>query len=265
MKTRHILAFVGSLVAAIALSLGLQFLSPAPVTAQNTALLVSAAASLQDALEDIKPLFETAQPRTTISYNFGSSGSLQQQIEQGAPADIFISAAATQMDALAEADLLLPDTRQDLLSNRLVLIVPQDSTLNLTGFRQLTEPQVQRISVGEFRSVPAGTYAQQVFTNLGILEQVQPKLVFANNVRGVLAAVESGNVDAGIVYTTDARLSDKVTQVATAPEDLHNPIVYPIAVIKTSRYPVASRAFIDFLNSPAAEEIFEKYGFITLE
>lgn len=264
MKKRHFLAFFVGVMGAIALTFSLNFGAPIPVAAQNSTLLVSAAASLRDALEEIKPQFEQATPRTSLNFNFGASGALQQQIEQGAPADVFISAAPSQMNALEEKDLLLPNTRQNLLGNRLVLIVPHNSTLNLTGFRQLTDSRVRRISVGEFRSVPAGTYAEQVFTNLGILDQLQSKFVFANNVRGVLAAVESGNVDAGVVYRTDALISDKVTQVATAPENLHNPIVYPIAVIKASRNPNVARALVNYLNGDAASQVFQNYGFTIL-
>jgi molybdate transport system substrate-binding protein len=148
-----------------------------------------------------------------------------------------------------------------LLTNRLVLIVPRNSRLNLTGFRQLTSNSVRRIAVGEFRSVPVGQYAEELLRNLGILSQVQSKLVYANNVRGVLAAVESGNADAGIVYTTDARISNRVRQVATAPETLHSPIIYPIAVLNRSRNPQAARAYIQFLSTRQARAVFQRFGF----
>lgn len=264
MKKRHFLGLLVGLIGAIALTSCLKLFSPATVVTQ-TPLLVSAAASLQDALEQIKPLFEEENSGIAVNFNFGSSGALQQQIEQGAPTDVFISAAASQMDALAKKDLLLPETRQNLLGNQLVLIVPKDSPLKLTEFQQLTDDRVRRISVGEFRSVPVGAYAEQVFTNLDILDKLQPKFVFANNVRGVLSAVESGNVDAGVVYRTDARLSDKVTQVAIAPEDLHKPIVYPGAVVKTSRNPDAAKAFVNFLDGPAASNVFKDYGFTIVD
>jgi molybdate transport system substrate-binding protein len=264
MQRRHFLAFCAGVLGAIALSACLR-LSSAPTTvAEPASLLVSAAASLQTVLQDIQPLFEEAHPDAELTYNFGASGALQQQIEQGAPADVFISAAAPQMEALAQKGLLLLESRQDLLSNQLALVVPQDSTLNLSDFAQLADSQVRRISVGEFRSVPAGTYAEQVFTNLGILEQVQPKLIFANNVRAVLAAVESGNVDVGIVYTTDALSSDRVTQVATATAGLHDPIVYPAAVIQASRNPQVAKDFLAFLQSSPADAIFERHGFTLL-
>lgn len=234
---------------------------PTPVVAQSSTLLVAAAASLQEALEEISPLFEQANPDVAINYNFAASGPLQQQIEQGAPVDVFISAASRQMDALQEKNLILANTRRNLLTNRLVLIVPENSTLGLTGFRQLTNSNVQRIAVGEPRSVPAGQYAEELFRNLGILEQLQSKFVYGNSVRNVLAAVESGNADAGIVYTTDARISNQVTQVATAPDDLHSPIVYPIAIIQGSRNVQSARQYVQLLQSDAAKTVFERFGF----
>jgi molybdate transport system substrate-binding protein len=228
---------------------------------ESVSLTVSAAASLQDALEAIAPLFEQSNPTIQVSYNFGSSGSLQQQIEQNAPVDVFVSAATKQMDALQEKDLILTDTRQDLLTNQLVLIVPQNSTLNITDFRQLAEVNVSKISIGEPRSVPVGQYAEEVFTNLGLTESLQPKFVFANNVRGVLAAVESGNADAGVVYETDAKLSNRVEVVAIANRSLHSPIVYPIAVIKSSSNISAARAYTQFLAGGSAQAVFEQFGF----
>lgn len=262
MLKKRWITVVWGVAIAIILTAGFKLFTPISASAQaTTPLLISAAASLQDALEAIDPVFEQANRSTSVNYNFGASGALQQQIQQGAPADVFISAATRQMDALQEAGLLLPGTRRNLLTNRLVLIVPSNSRLNLTSFRQLTNSTVRRIAVGEFRSVPVGQYAEELFRNLGILAQVQPKLVYANNVRGVLAAVESGNADAGIVYTTDARISDRVRQVATAPETLHSPIIYPIAVLNRSRNPQAARAYVQFLSSRQARIIFQQFGF----
>jgi molybdate transport system substrate-binding protein len=228
-------------------------------------VLISAAASLQDALQAIQSDFETEHPDIVITYNFGSSGALQQQIEQGAPVDVFISAGVSQMDALESQNRLLSETRTNLLGNRLVLIAPQDSTLGLTDFTDLTKDAVKQISVGEFRSVPAGQYTEQVFTSLGILATLQPKLIFANNVRGVLAAVESGNVDAGVVYATDAAISDQVKVVATADAALHSPILYPLAILSNTASPEAARTFVAYLTSDAAKAVFEEYGFTVLE
>ena len=265
MKRRYFLTSICSLIVTLTLVAGLKFFTPTTPTAivaqSRTTLLISAAASLQDTLDAIAPLFEQANSNITVNHNFGSSGSLQQQIQQGAPADVFISAGVPQMDALQQANLLLQGTRRNLLTNRLVLIVPRNSHLNLTGFRQLTSPDVRRIAVGEFRSVPAGQYAEQFLTNLGMLGQVRSKLVFANTVRGVLAMVESGNADAGIVYTTDGQISDQVRQVATAPTNLHSPIVYPIAILRNSRNAEAARAYIQFLFGNQARDLFEQAGF----
>lgn len=244
--------------------------SPSPETSapsprEPIILLVSAAASLQDALEALNPIFESANPDIQVNYNFAASGSLQQQIEQGAAVDLFISAAAKQMDALQAKHLIVSDTRRNLLTNSLALVVPRDSTLELREFQHLINPAIHRISVGEPRSVPAGQYAEEVFRNLGILDQLRPKFVYGNSVRNVLGTVESGNADAGVVYTTDAQISDRVRKVATAPSDLHSPIVYPITVIAASRHPQAARTYAQFLTNPEAQAVFRQYGFGTGE
>lgn len=234
---------------------------PAPANAQAATLLIAAAASLQNVLEALDPIFEAANPGLKVNYTFAASGPLQQQIEQGAPVDLFISAAPRQMDALQKKNLILTNTRRNLLTNGLVLVVPHHSTLGLTGFRQLTNANVKRISVGEPRSVPAGQYAEEVFTKLGLLDQLRPKFVFGNSVRSVLGSVESGNADAGVVYTTDAKISNQVTQVATAPNNLHAPIVYPLAVISASRKQSGAHTYAQFLASRQAQTVFKRYGF----
>lgn len=233
----------------------------APTVQPQTTLLISAAASLRDALRAIAPQFAQKYPQIRVNYNFGASGALQRQIEQGAPADVFISAAAKPMDALERANLLLPGSRRHLLRNRLVLIVPRTSPLQLNQFEKLADPQVKRIAVGEFRTVPAGQYAQEVLQHLGILAQVQPKLVFGNNVRSVLAAVETGNADAGIVYATDAKISAKVRIGATAPKQSHSPIVYPMAILQNSKPLDAAKAYAAFLQGAQAKSVFSQFGF----
>jgi molybdate transport system substrate-binding protein len=261
MKRRRILAFLSGFLFTLLLVLGCKIATFAPANAQSATLLIAAAASLQNALEEIDPVFEDANSGITVNYNFAASGPLQQQIEQGAPVDVFISAATKQMDALQEQGLIVTDTRRNLLTNNLVLIVPSNSSLGVTSFRQLTNSNVRRISVGEPRSVPAGQYVEELFSNLGILEQLRSKFVYGNSVRNVLGTVESGNADAGVVYTTDARISTEVQQVATAPNNLHSPIVYPIAVIQASRNQPAARAYTQFLSTPQAQAIFKKSGF----
>jgi molybdate transport system substrate-binding protein len=226
-------------------------------------LTVSAAVSLQDALEAIKPIYEQKKTAVNITYNFGSSGSLQQQIEQGAPVDIFISAAAKQMDALEAKNLLLPGTRRDLLKNQVVLIVPKDNTA-IASFEDLGTDALTQIALGEPESVPAGKYAEEILTSLGILDAVTPKAVYGKDVRQVLNYVATGNVDAGIVYVSDAQASDDVKVVATASEDSHSPVIYPIAVLKDSVNPEAANELEDFLFTPEAQTIFQEYGFISL-
>lgn len=230
-------------------------------------ITVSAAASLQDALAAIAPLFQSAHPNIVIHYNFGASGALQQQIEQGAPADVFFCAAAKQMDALAEKSLIVPGSRQNLLTNQLVLIAPMTSGLKINRVSQLNQlsslqrEQITHFAVGEFRSVPAGHYAEQVLKELSLLEPLKSKFVFGNNVRSVLAAVESGHAELGMVYATDAALSNQVKVLAIAPANTHSPIVYPIAIVKGSSNLAAAQAFIDFLATKAAQQRFEAFGF----
>ncbi len=262
MKRRQILGFLGIAVAGLLLAIGLPLVTPSAVIGQpNTTLLVSAAASLKDALEEIKPLYQQSKSDTKINYNFGASGALQQQIEQGAPADIFISAAKKQVDALEEKGLLLPGSRTNLANNSLVLIVAQD-VVGISSFYNLTDSKIKKIAIGEPRSVPAGQYGEQVLKNLKLYDQVKSKLVFANNVRQVLAAVESGNAQAGIVYATDAKISNKVKVVITADKKFHSPIIYPVAVIKGSKNIPAAKEFVQFLSGSQAKTVLRKYGFI---
>jgi molybdate transport system substrate-binding protein len=267
MKVQRLLTWLGLFAIALTFAIGCagtrSVSSSNPPILPSVTLTVSAAASLQDALEAIDPLFEQANPSIQVNYNFGASGALQQQIEQGAPADVFISAAGKQMDALQEKDLIVADTRRNLLANQLVLIVPEDSTFNLSDFRQLNDANISRIAVGEPRSVPAGQYADEVFKNLDLADPLQSKFVFVNNVRGVLAAVESGNADAGVVYETDAKLSDRVKIVAVADESLHQPIVYPIAVLQRTPNLEAAQTYMQFLLGTQSRDTFQQFGFGT--
>ncbi len=230
-------------------------------TSQSGDLTISAAASLKDALKEIQSVYEKQQPNVHLRYNFGSSGSLEQQIEQGAPADVFISAGVKQMDTLQKKHLVIDDSRKNLLNNQVVLIVPQNSTIGVTTFPDLATSKVKKIGLGEPKSVPAGQYADQVLTSYKILDSIKPKAVYAKDVRQVLNYVESGNVDAGIVYTSDAKSSTKVKVVATAPENTHSPVNYPIAVVKSSKNAAAAQDFEQFLSTDQAKTIFEKDGF----
>lgn len=231
----------------------------------SSALLVGAATSLQPVLQSITPAYRQAYPDRTIDYNFSASGILQQQIERGIPIDVFISAAEKQMKALQEKGLLRTDTVQNFLTNQLVLITPKESAEHSLDFRQLVKPEIKRISIGEPRTVPAGEYAMEVFRNLGIVDRVRSKLIYANNVKAVLTAVEMQEVDAGIVYITDAKSSEKVTIAAIADSKLHSQISYQIAILKSSLSPDLARQYINFLRSSSGKDIFKKYGFTPVD
>ncbi len=222
---------------------------------------VSAAASLTDAIKEINTLYVAANPNVTMVPNFGGSGTLQKQIENGAPVDVFISAAAAQMDALQKQKLIIDDTRRDLLINKVVLIVPADSSLGIGGFKDLVSDKVKKIAVGDPKSVPAGMYAQQIFDKFGIYDSLKSRLVLGADVRQVLTYVESGNVDAGIVFITDAKISGKVKIAANAPDDINARVVYPAAVIKACKNADAARAYESFLFGSQAKAVFEKFGF----
>jgi molybdate transport system substrate-binding protein len=222
---------------------------------------VSAAASLTDALKEVNKLYIEANPNVTIIPNFGGSGTLQKQIENGAPVDVFISAAAAQMDALQKNKLIIDDTRKDLLINKVVLIVPSGNPLGIGDFRDLVSDKVKKVAVGDPKSVPAGMYAQQIFDKVGISDVLKSKLVLGADVRQVLTYVESGNVDAGVVFITDAKTSGKVKIVANAPDDINAKVVYPVAMIQGSKNILAALGYESFLFSSQARAVFEKYGF----
>lgn len=238
--------------------------SKSPIHSPNepVTLTISAAISLKDPLQSITQTYEQQHPGVHVECNFGGSGTLEQQIEQGAPVDIFISAAEKEMDTLEDKHLLVPGTRRDLLANQLVLIAPASSKFT-GGFANLTRRTVKSIAMGEPRTVPAGAYAQEVFEHLHLLPEIQSKIVYAKDVRGVLAYVETGNADAGMVYATDARISNRVRVVAAAPEDSHDAILYPVAALNVSKTPQAARALLDALETPESLAIFEKYGFLS--
>ena len=225
----------------------------------QTRLTVSAAASMKDALAETEDVYEHGYANIEFSNNFGSSGTLAAQIVQGAPVDIFLSAAAKPMDDLAANGLIVAGTRRNLLRNTLVLIAPLDSKLR--DFQGLADKSIRLIALGDPAGVPAGQYGKQTLLSYHLWEQLSAKFVLGKDVRQVLTYVETGNADAGLVYATDAKASGKVRVVATAPESTHDPIVYPVAVIKGSRNEEASRRFVEFLRSPAAQAIFMKHGF----
>ncbi len=232
-----------------------------PLRAQS--LIVSAAASLKEALQDINALYLQKNPAAKIDLNLAGSGALQQQIENGAPVDVFISAAARQMDALEKKSFILEGSRIDLLGNDVVLIGPPGST-RPADFSALNDPSVTHVAIGEPKSVPAGQYALEILAFYKLTGTVTPKLVYGKDVRMVQTYVETGNVDAGIVYRTDAVQSGKVAILATAPPESHTPVIYPVAIIKTSRQLDAAKSYIAFLQSAEARKIFETRGFLCL-
>lgn len=222
-------------------------------------ITLSAAASLQDAIVEIEASYQTSSGNVEFRNNFGSSGTLAREIEDGAPVDAFLSAAAKPMNDLDSKGLIEPGTRLNLLRNSLVLIAPHDSQLK--GFDGLEDKSVRLIAMGDPASVPAGQYGKQTLASLHLDEKLQSKLVLGKDVRQVLTYVETGNADAGLVYATDALVSSRVRVVAVAPDTSHDPIIYPAAVIKTSTNKEAARSFIEYLESSAAKAIFIKHGF----
>ncbi len=232
---------------------------------EKVTLNISAASSLTDVMGEINSLYTRQNHDVAITPNFESSGKLQIQIEQGAPVDIFISAGASQMDALQKGNLTLDGTRKNLLKNKIVLIVPNDSELEISDFNGLLSEEVSKIAIGDPASVPAGKYAKQAFEQLGIYDELESKFILCADVRQVLTYVEEGEVEAGIVYTTDALISNKVRVVAEGPAEVNAKIVYPVAVIKDSKNHDAAKKYEDFLFSNEAKAIFEEYGFVMAE
>jgi len=228
----------------------------------NAGLTVSAAVSLKWAFIEIGDLFKT-KTGTEVTFNFGSSGTLQKQIETGAPAGVFASAGGKQMDELASNGLIDTATRRDLAGNSLVVIVPSDSNLDLKTVSDLARPDVKKIAIGNPKTVPAGQYTEQFFNKVQLIQAVQPKLVLAEDVRQVLDYASRGEVDAAIVYATDTNVAgEKVRVIATISDDLHDPIVYPIAVIKDAKNRKGAEDFVALVMSPEGQAILQKYGFI---
>jgi molybdate transport system substrate-binding protein len=225
-------------------------------------LVVSAAVSLKDAFKEIARLHEQ-RTGAKIRFNFGASGALQKQIESGAPADIFASAGAKQMDELAARNLIVPTSRKDFARNGLVLIEPTNGA-SISSFADLTKADIKKIAVGNPKTVPAGQYTEQTLNQLKLLPDVQAKLIYAEDVRQVLDYVMRSEVDAGIVYSSDALSGgNRIKTVTRAPDDSHDPILYPIAVVKDSRNGDAAQKFIDLVMSPEGQDILVKYGFIS--
>jgi molybdate transport system substrate-binding protein len=251
------------IVAAVLLSV-LSCRSHGPSSSSGNELTVSAAVSLRDAFNEIADLYEKRNG-SKIHFNYGASGALQKQIESGAPADVFASAGAKQMDDLAAKNFIVSDSRKDFARNSLVLIVPSQRA-SVRSFTDLANPSVKRVAVGNPKTVPAGQYTDQTLNRLGLLPAIQTKLIFAEDVRQVLDYVVRDEVDGGVVYASDALSSgDKIKVVARAPDDSHDQILYPIAVVKDSKQPDAARKFIDLVLSSEGQAILAKHGFLAVK
>ena len=231
---------------------------------ENKDILVLAAASLTDVLTELANNYKT-ETGTTVTFSFASSGALQTQIEAGSPADIFFSAAQKQMDALQEKDLIDTDTRKDLLENKVVLISPTNSNLNIKSFTDMTNANVTKIGLGEPKSVPVGQYSEEILSNLSILDTVKQKAVYGSDVRNVLSWVRTGEVDCGIVYATDAQIANDINIIAEAPEGTHKKVIYPIAIVKSSANKEEAKKFIDYISNDKAAEAFKNYGFTVIK
>lgn len=230
--------------------------------AEETEILVAAAASLKNAYEEeLIPMFEAQYPGVTVKGTYDSSGKLQTQIEEGLEADVFMSAAKKQMKALDEEGMIDSDSIVDLLENKIVLIVPTGSDKGIQSFEDIVK--ADSIALGDPASVPAGQYSEEALTNLGLWDQIQDKTSFGTNVTEVLNQVAACSADAGIVYATDAAsMADQVEVVAEAPEgSLKTKVIYPVAVVKDSANAEVAANFVEFLTTDEAMKVFEAYGF----
>jgi molybdate transport system substrate-binding protein len=238
--------------------LWLIFWSGVPVEAAE--LIVSAASSLTDSLNVLKEVYQSKHHGDTVIFNFGASGALEKQIETGAPVDVFISASAKEMDVLQQKHLILDGSRKNLLSNEMVLIVPKSNKAAIHKFSDLVK--ARRLVMGDPSFVPAGQYAKEILQFQGLFGLLKDRLVYGGNVRQVLEYVARDEVDAGLVFSTDAAImNDRVEVVAMAPRESHAPILYPAAVLKNSTQSQVGREFMDFISGPEGMKDFSRYGF----
>ena len=243
-----------------AVALAMSILLADGARAQEVTL--SVAISLKEVTEDLGRTFMASHSGMTLRYNFGASGDLQKQIEAGAPVDVFLSAAQRQMDDLEKQKLIVASTRRAFARNVLVVVKPADSSVDLSKVNDLLESRVVHIAIGNPKTVPAGQYAEESLRALGLWDRVQPKLVFAENVRQVLDYVARGEVEVGFVYATDAATrAQGVKEAFRAPDDSYRPVVYPGAVMAASKQPALAQAFLDLLASPQGRAVLSRFGF----
>lgn len=231
-------------------------------TTKETKLLIAVAASLEYALKDeLIPMFEKDNPTIKVEGTYDSSGKLQTQIEEGLEADLFFSAATKQMDALVESSLIAKSTVVDLLENEIVLIVPSDSTIDITSFKDIEKAAT--IALGDPASVPVGQYSEEALKSLGVWDAIQSKVSYGTNVTEVLNWVAEGSAEVGIVYATDAAtIPEKVKVTAKAPEgSLKQPVIYPVGIVSQTSHHEEAKLFEEFLESDEAIKVFESYGF----
>jgi molybdate transport system substrate-binding protein len=223
-------------------------------------LIVSTAASLTNGMKAVAQQFEKMNPGVRIICNFASSGVLLQQLDKGAPADVFAAADQKTMNQAQGKKLIRPETRKNFVSNQLVLIVPRDSRLAVSSLYDLTRPEFKRVALGNPATVPAGRYAKEALVKAGLWDQLSSKYIFGETVRQVLDYVRRGEVDIGFVYSTDVVIAQgKVKKVLVVKG--HQPIIYPIALVASTAKPDLARRYLKFVLSPAAQEIFSKFGF----
>lgn len=233
---------------------------PAEEPEEEVTILLAAAASLKNCIDkELIPMFTEEHPNIKVDATYDSSGKLQTQIEEGADVDVFMSAAMKQMNALNEQGLIKEGSIVELLENKIVLILPKDSTAEISSFEDILKADT--IAVGDPESVPAGQYAKESLENLGIWADVEAKASLGTNVTEVLSWVAAGSADAGVVYATDAASCADVKVVAQAPEGSVSKVIYPIGIIEATTKLEAAQSFADFLQGGDALTIFEKYGF----
>jgi len=228
---------------------------------ESTTITVSAASSLTDVFTDIKTEFEKDNPNIKVELNFAASGSLRQQIEGGAPVDVFASASQKHVDILEEENLTMDGSITTFASNSLVLIVPAGNSLNITSVDDLTNDDVTKISIGNPETAPVGKYAKESLVDSGLWDELEEKMVYGENVRQVLTYLETGDVDAGFVYMTDAKIAKEnsieiITTVPTVTE-----IIYPVCIIDSSDNKEEAQVFVDYLTSETGKQILTDYGF----
>jgi molybdate transport system substrate-binding protein len=254
-----------SFIVFLALVSSLLFLPRDAQEVSKQEIIVSAAISLKTPLEKIRRLFEQKHTGVRVSLNFGASGDLRRQVEVGAPVDVFVPASLQEMEKLESNGKIIRDTRNICASNTLVLISPFPQEISLKTFSDLKRETVKRIAISNPETVPAGGYAKEILRYFSLFDIIKNKLVFAENAIQVLDYVARGEVDAGIVYLTDALLClKKVRIIQQAPERSHTPALYPIAVIRETKNEAASREFTTFVTSDTAQKIFKSYGFRTI-